>query len=183
MLQLQIFSDYKENEKIIEKLYAGCPITFLYSNTHDFTKNIEANKVLTLLYKKCSNKGEYWSWFNTVDILNYLVNVNFIKNDFVYPIIATFLLCLKLYSDIYYEMKNIDKFLSYFNINHKTLENTEVNVFKKLAGKIYRKNIYSFLYNSDVKFDTDKLSNFVISTVFEGEIQEYVKAFLEYSKK
>ena len=183
LLQLPIFSDYKENEKIIEKLYTGCPITLLYSNTHDFTKNIEANKVLTLLYKKCSNEGQYWSWFNTVDILNYLVNVNFIENDFVYPIIAAFLLCLKLYSDIYYEKDNINKFLSCFNINYKTLESTEVKIFTKLAGKIYRKNIYSFLYNSDVKFDTDKLSKFVISTVFEGEIQEYVQAFLEYSKK
>jgi len=80
-------------------------------------------------------------------------------------------------------MDNINKFLSCFNINYKTLESTEVKIFTKLAGKIYRKNIYSFLYNSDVKFDTDKLSKFVISTVLEGEIQEYVQAFLEYSKK
>ena len=182
LLGLPIFEQYKTQEKLVQKLYMGYPILLLFVNTHNLTKYPEMLSALNYSFEKCKEIGEFWAWFNTVDILNYLLTVNFIKSDNKNAVISTLILSLKIYSKIYYELENTNIFIEQgINIDYDEIENLENEIFMKLSGKIYRKNIFSFLYNLDIIVDNKILAEFVLKHEFEGEMPNYAFEFLSYT--
>ena len=179
LINLPVFHEMKKNLSFIEKSYIGCPIMLLYLNTYDLRNYNDIYDTLIFAFNNCRNNDEYWSWFNAVDIINYLLTINFLNNGEKYITIASFLLSLKLCAQYYYELDNIIQFISPdFNIDYKILEETEINIFNILYGKIYRKNIFSYMTDLNIDFDKKSLSKYVLSTVFEGEIPDYVYKYL-----
>lgn len=179
LVNLPIFYKYRDNFTIIEKLYSGCPILLLYINAHNLLKHKKISNILTYIFNHCKYEGDYWGWFNAVDIINYLLTINFIHDDEEYITFAAFILSIKLYSRDYYELSNITTFIpTDFNIDYKVLEFNETKIFDKLNGKIYRKNIFSYLIDLKIKFNKKNLSKYVLSNNYEGEIPDYAYNFL-----
>lgn len=182
LIQMPIFDKYREQTKILEKLYQGCPINLRYINTYNLEEYREMYNLLSHAYKICKKyTGELWSLFNAVDIINDLLTVNY-SIDEIYTTISSIVLSLKLYDIEYYQIVNILKFIpSNLHIDYKKLENEETKVFDKLHGKIYRKNIFGFINDLNIEIDIKKLSKYVLNTKFEGEMPEYALKFFNYS--
>ena len=180
LIKLPLFDKYRKDYETIEKLYVGCPILLLYINTHDLSKYNNIYNILKFTFNNCDDIGDYWAWFNAVDIINYLMTINFFKDgNGEYISLAAFILSLKLYDSDYYEVSNIVKFIPHnFDIDYKILEEYEKDVFDKLYGKIYRKNIYSYIVNLNINVTVKTLSDYVLTTVFEGEMPDYVFRYL-----
>lgn len=179
LISLPIFDRYKTLEKLVQKLYVGYPIRLLFVNSHDFRNYPNIYSALNYSFSKCENIGEFWAWFNAIDILNYLMTVHFVRSDDRNLAFASLILSLKIYSRQYYEPKNIIIFIEpNINVNFDDIEKLEDEIFNELSGKIYRKNIFSFLYNLTEKIDYKKLSKFVLEIEFEGEMPNYAFEFL-----
>ena len=181
LLKLPIFQSHRTQELIIEKLFSGCPIKLLYINAHDLRNYTDIFNILIYAYSKTYDVGEKWAWFNAVDILNYLITIQASDIEEIDDAIAALILSLKIYSSDFYQIQNIKNFIpSNINLDLASVEDSEVKIFKILKGKIYRKNIFSFLVNLKIEFNDKILAEYVLSTAFEGEMPNYSFDFLSF---
>lgn len=179
LIKLPIFKYHRKQELIIEKLFSGYPIKMLYVNTHDLRNYEKVFNILTFAYTKLYDVGEKWAWFNAVDIINYLLTIGNIDLGYPEDTIAALVLSLKIYSSDFYQIQNIKSFIKYdMEVDFGEVENSEIKIFKTLGGKIYRKNIFSFLVNLKIQFDDKFLAKYALSAIFEGELPNYALEFL-----
>lgn len=183
LISLKMFNDYRIQVKNIEKIFDGCQIEFPYINAYDLTKFPIIYKTLKFIYSKLIDIYNTWSWFNAIDIINNAITLDFVNQNELYVVLAAFILSLKIIDYEYYDFDNVQKFINpEDNIDMLKLNRTEALLFVLIRYKVYRRNIYSFLYNQKIKFDTNKLADYVLTENFEGELTNYTFNFLKKVK-
>jgi len=178
LLKLPIFSKYKGNERIIQKIYPGSPIRFNYLYTYNLTKIKAINDVMqhfnrNIILGKAHGK---WSIINGIDIIKYLLQLNFIDDtNAQYVASAAVTLSFRLFPEaVLIDFRDIvPEYIDVYKAGH-----VETEVFKKIGGKIFRENIFGLLYNNGIDFYFTKLFDYVMTTEFEGELPTYTHNFL-----
>lgn len=182
LLKLQIFNEYKDQNKNLINLYQSCPIRVDFIDSHNlnhYYETMEKFQYIKDLFKTYNNDIYFWILFNGIEIFNKLITVRAV-NTLMPMLDVISLACITISFKLYYNDFNnhgvYEKLLNYADLDD--LQKTENSILNTLRHKVYIRNIYGFLTDINKQVDIDSLYHYVINTVYTGELGDYAYNFI-----